>query len=344
MKATNFKYMLDFNQPSGTSRGILTSKETWFLILKDESNFGIGECGMLRGLSIDDRSDFEEKLNWVCDNINLGLNYLLEELINFPSIKFGLETAFLDFNSETPFVLYPSFFTKGQDSIPINGLIWMGKKSFMKEQIKEKIKMGFKCIKIKIGAIDFQTEIDLIKFLRDEYSKDSIEIRVDANGAFLPKDSLEKLKRLSEFDLHSIEQPIATGQSELMAELCEKSPIPIALDEELIGIDDVTKRLNLLQTVKPKYVVLKPSLLGGLASCQSWINLAKKESISWWITSALESNIGLNAIAQWTYNLEVSCPQGLGTGKLFSNNIYAPLEIESGKLLYVPSKKWKLNF
>ena len=344
MKATNFKYMLDFNHPSGTSRGILTSKETWFLILKDESNFGIGECGMLRGLSIDDRSDFEEKLNWVCDNINLGLNYLLDELINFPSIKFGLETAFLDFNSETPFVLYPSFFTKGEDSIPINGLIWMGEKSFMKEQIKDKIKMGFKCIKIKIGAIDFQTELDLIKFLRNEYSKDSIEIRVDANGAFSPKDSLEKLKRLSEFDLHSIEQPIATGQNELMAQLCEKSPIPIALDEELIGINDVTKRLNLLQIVKPKYIVLKPSLLGGLASCQSWINLAKKESISWWITSALESNIGLNAIAQWTYNLEISCPQGLGTGKLFSNNIDAPLEIESGKLLYVPSKKWKLNF
>jgi len=344
MKAEYLKYILDFNQPSGTSRGILTTKETWFLILKGENNFGIGECGMLRGLSIDDRSDFEEKLNWVCDNINLGLNYLQGELISFPSIRFGLEIAFLDFYSKSPFVLYPSCFTKGKDSIPINGLIWMGEKSFMKDQIKRKIKMGFKCIKIKIGAIDFQTELNLIKYLRNEYSKDSIEIRVDANGAFSPKDSLEKLKRLSELDLHSIEQPIAPGQVELMAQLCEKSPIPIALDEELIGINDVTKRLNLLQIIKPAYVILKPSLLGGFASCQSWINLAKKESISWWITSALESNIGLNAIAQWTHSLNVSCPQGLGTGKLFSNNIVAPLEINSGRLLYLPSKKWKLNF
>ena len=288
MKASYFKHILNFNQPSGTSRGILTFKETWFLKIEDENNFGIGECSMLRGLSIDDRFDFEEKLNWVCENINLGLNHLLDKLLDFPAIKFGLETAFLDFRSDNPFILYPSDFTQGEVSIPINGLIWMGDKSFMKEQIKTKIELGFSCIKIKIGAIDFQTEFNLIKYLR-------------------------------------------------------KSPIPIALDEELIGINDVTKRLNLLQIINPKYIILKPSLLGGFVATQSWINLAKKESVGWWITSALESNIGLNAIAQWTYALGISRPQGLGTGKLFSNNIDSPLEINNGRLYYLPSKKWKLN-
>ena len=343
MKAYYFKHILNFNQPSGTSRGILTFKETWFLKIEDENNFGIGECSMLRGLSIDDRFDFEEKLNWVCENINLGFNHLLDKLLDFPSIKFGLETAFLDFRSDTPFILYPSNFTQGEVSIPINGLIWMGNKSFMKEQIKTKIKLGFSCIKIKVGAIDFQTELNLIKYLRNEYSVNDIEIRVDANGGFSPKDSLEKLKQLSKLDIHSIEQPIAPGQYEQMAQLCEESPIPIALDEELIGINDVTKRLNLLQIINPKYIILKPSLIGGFVSTQSWINLAKKESVGWWITSALESNIGLNAIAQWTYVLGISRPQGLGTGKLFSNNIDSPLEINNGRLFYLPSKKWKLN-
>ena len=219
----------------------------------------------------------------------------------------------------------------------------MGDKSFMKEQIKTKIELGFSCIKIKIGAIDFQTEFNLIKYLRNEYSANDIEIRVDANGGFSPKDSLEKLKQLSKLDIHSIEQPIAPGQYEQMAQLCEKSPIPIALDEELIGINDVTKRLNLLQIINPKYIILKPSLLGGFVATQSWINLAKKESVGWWITSALESNIGLNAIAQWTYALGISRPQGLGTGKLFSNNIDSPLEINNGRLYYLHSKKWKLN-
>jgi L-alanine-DL-glutamate epimerase-like enolase superfamily enzyme len=203
--------------------------------------------------------------------------------------------------------------------------------------------LGFSCIKIKIGAIDFHTEFNLIKHLRNEYSANDIEIRVDANGGFSPKDSLEKLKQLSKLDIHSIEQPIAPGQYELMAQLCEKSPIPIALDEELIGINDVTKRLKLLQIINPKYIILKPSLLGGFASTKSWINLAKKESVDWWITSALESNIGLNAIAQWTYALGISRPQGLGTGKLFFNNIDSPLEINNGRLFYLPSKKWKLN-
>ena len=343
MKASYFKHILNFNQPSGTSRGILTFKETWFLKIEDEDNFGIGECSLLRGLSIDDKFDFEEKLNWVCENINLDLNHLLDKLLDFPAIKFGLETAFLDFRSDNPFILYPSDFTQGEVSIPINGLIWMGNKSFMKEQIKTKIKLGFSCIKIKIGAIDFQTEFNLIKYLRNEYSANDIEIRVDANGGFSPKDSLEKLKQLSKLDIHSVEQPIAPGQYEQMAQLCEKSPIPIALDEELIGINDVTKRLNLLQIINPKYIILKPSLLGGFVSTQSWINLAKKQSVGWWITSALESNIGLNAIAQWTYALGISRPQGLGTGKLFSNNIDSPLEINNGRLFYLPSKQWKLN-
>ncbi|MCF6295481.1 MAG: o-succinylbenzoate synthase [Flavobacteriaceae bacterium] len=344
MTASYHKYILQFKQPSGTSRGILNQKETWFIVITNNNKRGIGECGILRGLSIDDRPDFEEKLKWVCENIHLGLEALLIELEEFPSIQFGLETAFLSLQSEDEFVLFPSAFTKGEASIPINGLIWMGDKQFMKQQIIEKIKAGFSCIKMKIGAIDFKTELELLKSIRDEFSVKDIELRVDANGAFLANEALEKLKQLSQFNLHSIEQPIKQGQFEDMARLCELSPLPIALDEELIGISTVTKKEELLQTINPQYIILKPSLIGGFKGSHEWIKIAEKHNIKWWITSALESNVGLNAIAQWTYVLGNKMPQGLGTGSLFTNNFLSPLHIENGTLRHEPKQQWNLNF
>lgn len=344
MKASFFPYRLEFKQASGTSRGILKSKETWFIKIEDEHATGFGECGMFRGLSCDDRPDFESKLKWVCHHIDLGLEQLLIELIDFPSIQFGLEMAFLDLLSDSSNVLFPSKFTSGKGSIPINGLIWMGDEQFMKSQIRSKIDAGFDCLKIKIGAIDFDTELSLIKAIRKEYDVETIELRVDANGAFSPLEAMEKLKRLSDFNLHSIEQPIRQGQHDAMAKLCAHAPLPIALDEELIGIHDVTKRSLLLQTINPQYIILKPTLVGGFSGSQSWIDLAEKQSVDWWITSALESNIGLNAIAQWTYQLNVNRPQGLGTGALYTNNIEAPLKIYNGRLIYAPSVKWTINF
>jgi len=344
MKASFFPYRLEFKQASGTSRGILKSKETWFIKIEDEHATGFGECGMFRGLSCDDRPDFESKLKWVCHHIDLGLEQLLIELIDFPSIQFGIEMAFLDLLSDSSNVLFPSKFTSGKASIPINGLIWMGDEQFMKSQIRSKIDAGFNCLKIKIGAIDFDTELSLIKAIRKEYDVETIELRVDANGAFSPLEAMEKLKRLSDFNLHSIEQPIRQGQHDAMAKLCAHAPLPIALDEELIGIHDVTKRSLLLQTINPQYIILKPTLVGGFSGSQSWIDLAEKQSVDWWITSALESNIGLNAIAQWTYQLNVNRPQGLGTGALYTNNIEAPLKIYNGRLIYAPSVKWTINF
>ena len=344
MKASYQQYILNFKQPSGTSRGILTQKETWFIILEHEGKKGIGECGLLRGLSIDDREDYESKLRWTCDHIELGLDVLLEQLIEFPSIQFGLEMAFASLDSQDPFELFPSSFTDGSDSISINGLIWMGSKSFMNEQIKAKIQEGFSCIKMKIGAIDFNTELDILKSIRTEYSQKDIELRVDANGAFHADDASEKLKRLSEFDLHSIEQPIKPKQIEQMARLCESTPLPIALDEELIGVFSNDDKHQIINAINPQYIILKPSFIGGFKGTQSWINAANKVNAGWWITSALESNIGLNAIAQWTYTLETSMPQGLGTGSLFTNNIDSPLQVKNGTLRYERSKEWKFKF
>lgn len=343
MRANYFRYTLNFKQASGTSRGILMTKDTWFLVLRDEINRGIGECGMFKGLSIDDRPDFESKLKWTCDNLQLGMENLLTELTEFPSIQFGLEMAFKSLRAQNDFELFPSEFTKGKATIPINGLIWMGTKDFMKQQIKEKIEAGFTCIKLKIGAIDFSTEIDLLKSIRNEFSVKDIELRVDANGAFPPEDALEKLKRLSHFDLHSIEQPIKQGQIENMAKLCETTPLPIALDEELIGVLSEAKKEQLLQMIKPQFIILKPTLVGGFGGSNSWIATAEKQGMGWWITSALESNIGLNAIAQWTYTLNNEMPQGLGTGGLFSNNIDAPLLVKNGKLHYQKNGFWSLD-
>ncbi len=343
MQATYRRHLLEFKRPSGTSRGVLTTKETWFIIITSKGKVGVGECGLLRSLSIDDRPDYEDKLSWVCENISLGVNALWEQLLDFPSLQFGVEMAFRSLEASTPFLLHPSEFTNGKDSIPINGLVWMGEKSFMKEQILEKIKNGFKCIKLKIGAIDFGAELDLLKFIRSEFSSEEIEIRVDANGAFSSEDALAKLQRLSQFNIHSIEQPIKQGQFSDMAKLCETTPIPIALDEELIGVTGVTNKKKLLQTIKPQYVIFKPSLIGGYKGTEEWLHLADEMKIGWWVTSALESNVGLNAISQWTYTKKSQLPQGLGTGGLYTNNFESPLEVKSGTIMYNPETPWGFN-
>ncbi len=344
MKATYHNYILNFKQASGTSRGVLNVKETWFIIIENNGKKGIGECGILRGLSCDDRPDYEEKLNWTCKNINLGKDTLWEMLLEFPSIQFGVEMAFLSLASKTPFLLFESDFTTGKKSILINGLVWMGNESFMKQQIEEKLAQGFKCIKLKIGAIDFQKELDLLHFIRQNFNEETIQIRVDANGAFSSNEALNKIKQLTGYKLHSIEQPIQKNNTDSMAELCKNTTIDIALDEELIGVFSIEEKEALLLKIKPQYIILKPSFVGGFRGTKEWILLAEKHKIGWWITSALESNIGLNAIAQFTYLQQNSMPQGLGTGALYTNNFECPLEVLDGKLWYNDSKNWEFNF
>ncbi len=341
MKAHYRKYTLTFKVPGGTSRGILTEKETWFIILEENGQLGIGECGLFRGLSCDDVPDYEEKLAWVCAHIELGQENLLRELMAYPSIQFGLEQAFLSIAGDSPFHLFPSAFLTNQAPIAINGLIWMGDAAYMQQQIQEKIGQGFTCLKLKIGALDFETELGLLAEIRKSYPREMLELRVDANGAFSPNEALDKLKSLAAYGLHSIEQPIKAGQPEKMASLCEQTPLSIALDEELIGITGYTDKRKLLQTIKPQYIILKPSLVGGFGGSMEWIKLAEAQGAGWWITSALESNIGLNAIAQWTYTLGVSMPQGLGTGGLFVNNVDSPLVVADGCLTYAKDEAWE---
>jgi len=339
------KYNLKFKFDAGTSRGVLREKTSWFISLTDNLTncTGIGECSLLKGLSIDDQPGFENKLDSVCNTLNEGNQVDPLELIEYPAIRFGIEIAQKDLKAGGKRILFPSEFTNGKASIPINGLVWMGEFDFMKKQVREKIDTGFSCIKLKIGAIDFEKELDLIRLIRKEFSASDIEIRVDANGAFSPDEAMEKLKLLSEFQLHSIEQPIRQGQWETMASLCEKTPLPIALDEELIGIIDSLQKRKMLSTIKPQYVILKPSLLGGFAASEEWINLAEKQGTGWWVTSALESNIGLNAIAQWTFTLNNDMPQGLGTGQLYTNNFDSPLTIDNGKLFHRSENEWDLT-
>jgi len=345
MKATYYKYVLNFKNPSGTSRGVLTQKETWFIVIQQNGKSGVGECGILRGLSIDDRNDYEEKLKWTCQNIHLGNDKLWSELIEFPSIQLGVEMAFGSLEAKNnPFKIFESDFTKGKKNIPINGLIWMGEKEFMKEQIEQKIKEGFRCIKLKIGAIDFEKELDLLYFIRRNFNENQIEIRVDANGAFSKSNALDKINQLSDYKLHSIEQPIAKNQPDIMSYLCKNTLFPIALDEELIGVFFKDEKEKLLQKIQPQYIVLKPSLIGGFKGTKQWIELAEKYNIGWWITSALESNIGLNAIAQFTFLQNNPLPQGLGTGSLYTNNIQSPLVVKKGELCYDISKKWIFPF
>ena len=322
----------------------MNEKETWFIILEKDGKKGIGECGILRGLSVDDRPDYEDKLRWTCANIHLGKDQLWEALIEFPSIQFGMEMAFQSLGSESPFLLFSSEFTNGLKSIPINGLVWMGEESFMKQQIEEKLADGFRCIKLKIGAIDFDKELQLLAYIRQHFTPDQVEIRVDANGAFDLNIALYKITQLSGFKLHSIEQPIQKSHTDSMSELCKTTPIPIALDEELIGVFSFEEKEQLLLKIKPQYIILKPSFIGGFRGTKEWILLAEKYKIGWWITSALESNIGLNAIAQWTFLQHNLMPQGLGTGALYTNNFGCPLQVSQGQLWYKKELNWEFNF
>ncbi|MBU1013731.1 MAG: o-succinylbenzoate synthase [Bacteroidetes bacterium] len=343
--ATVTKHILIFKQASGTSRGVLHQKPSWFFKIFDDKNpqtFGLGECSIIPGLSPDDSSNLEPFIQKVSKNINAYIDDK-NALLRFPSVQFAIETALLDLGNNGHKLLYPSTFTEGKDSIKINGLIWMGSKEFMRKQIREKIEEGYKCIKLKIGSLNFEEEISFLKEIRIQFRPEVIELRLDANGAFHPANALEKLKRLSEFQIHSIEQPIKVGQIEKMANLCVQTPIPIAIDEELIGINKPATKHKLLAEIKPQYIILKPSLLGGFDKSSEWIKIATENQIGWWVTSALESNIGLNAIAQWTYQLNNPMPQGIGTGKLFSNNIPSPLQIKDAKLFYLPEKNWNLN-
>lgn len=343
MKARFYQYNLQFKKPSGTSRGVLNQKESWILILEDNQKVGIGECSIIRGLSIDDREDYQQKLLWLCENINQNRKWLLEQLTEFPSIQFGLETAFVSFNATNPFRLFTSEFLTAEQPIPINGLVWMGNKEDMQNQIKSLIQRNFKCIKLKIGAIDFDQELELLASIREKFSAQDLEIRVDANGAFSENDVLNKLYELSKFQIHSIEQPIKQGNPQLMAELCRITPLPIALDEELIGVFELEQKKQLLEQIFPQYIILKPSLVGGFSGSRQWIKVAKQLGIGWWITSALESNIGLNAIAQFTATLNNPMPQGLGTGSLYTNNFESPLEVINDGLVYKNNKKWQIN-
>jgi len=330
MEARYFKHSLQFKRPSGTSRGILINKDSWFIEFTENDKKGVGECSLLSGLSYDDTPGFENQLALLCSAINQRTP--LPDLQQWPAIRMGYEMALLDLAQDQPFELYPSDFSNGKDCIPINGLVWMGTFDYMSQQIKSLLKKGFDCIKLKIGAIHFEEELALLTQIRKEFDAKEVKLRVDANGAFAPGDALEKLKRLSDFDLHSIEQPIAANQWQAMRYLSEKSPLPIALDEELIGRFSEEECLTLLDVIQPAFIILKPSLLGGFRASSQWIQWAERQGIGWWVTSALESNVGLNAIAQWTYQQEYKGHQGLGTGSLFTNNFESPLVIKKGCL------------
>ena len=344
MQASYSKYNLQFKQPGGTSRGVLTEKATWFLKIIDENgNTGIGECALFKGLSYDDRPDYESTLAWICQNINWGRDQLLRKLTEFPSIQIGVETAFLSLQANDQQQLFNTDFSNGKQGIPINGLIWMGNPDFMHQQIDEKLEKGFSCLKLKIGAIDFDKEIQILSSIRKRYSKNDLTIRVDANGAFPAADALYYLEELAKLDLHSIEQPVKPEFIDDLTELCKKTPLPIALDESLIGITDVTKKQTLLQTIQPQFIILKPSLIGGFKGTDEWIKIAENLNINGWITSALESNIGLNAIAQYTSTKDIDKPQGLGTGSLFTNNFESPLEILKEELWFNTNKNWDIN-
>lgn len=425
MKARFFSRQFNFKFPAGTSRGVLHTKMSSFLVLTQSSDgtyhsdsqndlsnkpstgadpdqlgnadglvsdlpqqtndfpafrFGVGECSTIQGLSPDPLDSYEAKLHELCNAINHGDSCDSVNLIDYPSIRFGLETALLelksggeltnkqllspsvntgrrtDYRSEItnkqqlsprkhfsdysdedflagPHILFPSAFTKGAEGIPINGLIWMGKKEFMQKQIRTKLDEGYRCLKMKVGALDFDTELDILRAIRSQFPAHELELRVDANGAFPADKALWYLEKLSEYQIHSVEQPIRQAQHEAMKLVCRNSPIPVALDEELIAYP-TGRAVELLQYIQPAYIILKPSLIGGFGVAQQWIEAAESNAIGWWVTSALESNIGLNAIAQWTFTLNNPMPQGLGTGQLFNNNIPSPLEIRNAMLMF----------
>ena len=334
--------MLHFKQPAGTSRGVYTTRTIWIVSLTDGERTGVGECAPLPDLSCDAIPNYGEVLRGFCDDVCRTGQIDYEALRPYPSMLFGLETALLDLKiqesgdtTNTSGVLFDTAFTRGEVGIRINGLVWMGNYEEMLQRMEEKLEKGFGCVKLKIGAIDFERELELVKLIRKRFSFHDVELRLDANGAFAYEEALYKLELLSQYAIHSIEQPIRQGQWAFMAELCRESPLPIALDEELIGVNDPEMKAHMLSMVKPRYIVLKPSLHGGMAGCREWIAAARELGIGSWITSALESNIGLNAIAQFAsdvYGDDIRMAQGLGTGMLFTDNIPMPLEIRGERL------------
>lgn len=328
---------LHFKQPAGTSRGVYTTRKSWFVTITSPEfpdRRGVGECAPLPDLSCDAIPEYERILHSVCNMFGMTGKLNHDMLRPYPSMLFGLETALLGFERGGD-CLFDTPFARGEEGIPINGLVWMGSYDEMLERLETKMKAGFRCVKLKIGAIDFDRELDLIRHIRSAFTKEQIELRVDANGGFTPDNAMSRLERLARYDIHSIEQPIRQHQWDDMARLCRESPLPIALDEELIGVNMVSMKRHLLDTVRPQFIILKPSLHGGMAGSREWIALARERGIGSWITSALESNVGLNAIAQFAsdvYGPSIAMPQGLGTGQLFTDNIPMPLEIRGDKL------------
>lgn len=331
-------HTLKFKSPSGTSRGIYTNHKVWYLIFRnisDPAHFGIGECAPLPDLSCDFTEDYEYVLKSFCEITEKNQSVDIHLLRKYPSILFGMETAIQHYQQKS-WQLWNTPFSNGKKGITINGLIWMGSFSEMKERIDIALEKGYRCIKMKIGAIDFDSELELFRQIRKQYSKEELELRVDANGAFNAEEAIDKLNLLAELNIHSIEQPIKAGRWEEMSALCASSPLAIALDEELIGVNDYKVKRSLLEKIKPQYIILKPTLHGGISGCEEWISIANELDILWWATSALESNIGLNSIAQWCATLNNNLPQGLGTGSLYSNNIGLPLTIEGEQLWFNP--------
>jgi o-succinylbenzoate synthase len=322
----------------------MTYKDCYMVQLYDDTHperVGWGECALFRGLGSDDRPEYEQVLAEACRLVGLlPFDEVLDRLAEWTSIRFGFETARQELCGWRD---YPSRFDKGEHPITINGLVWMGDKATMLRRIEEKLDAGFRCVKLKIGAIDFDAELDLLRMVRGRFSRNEIELRVDANGAFSPDEAPRKLDALARYDLHSIEQPIKAGQWEAMAQLCATTPIPIALDEELVACRKVTPELTaqMLDTIKPQYIILKPSLTGALSGTNEWIKAATERGIGWWITSALESNIGLSAIARYTASLSTQMPQGLGTGGLYTNNIPSPLQQIGEVLTCNPQGEWQ---
>ncbi len=322
-------------------------KPVWYLFLYDDREpeiKGIGECSYIPGLNAETEADIDNKIKETCNKINHGYFDFKQGVNSYPSINFAVETALIDLRSGGERKLFHSDFVSGKDCIPINGLIWMGKRDEMLQQINDKLKKNYRCLKLKIGALDIDEELEILDYIRRHADSKKLELRVDANGAFKPGNVMKVLEKLSRFDVHSIEQPIGKGQWDDMAYICSNSPIAVALDEELIGHFDSVEKEMLINQIKPQYLVLKPGLLGGFKEASEYIRLAQNAGIGWWITSSLESNIGLNAIAQWTYTLRSNMPQGLGTGLLYRQNIDCPLELSGDSLCYNNQKKWDLSF
>ena len=330
--------MLHFKQPAGTSRGVYTERRIWLVTISDGERIGVGECAPLPNLSCDDIPNYTEVLRRFCDEVERTGELDTEALRDYPSMLFGVETTLMDVRCKMEdgrSLLFDNAFSRGEVGIPINGLVWMGSFEEMRERIEQKLAQGFHCVKLKIGAIDFDAELELVRRIRERFSLHEVELRVDANGAFPFEEALYKMELLSQYALHSIEQPIKAKQWANMAELCRESPLPIALDEELIGVNDPDQKRQMLNIIRPRYIILKPSLHGGMMGVREWIDIANDMGIGSWITSALESNIGLNAIAQLAadiYGPHIRMPQGLGTGQLFTDNIPMPLEIRGEKL------------